>query len=101
RKDDLRADYSPVGHATNLAARMEGLATPGGILVSENTYRLAEGFVDFRPVGPVAVKGVREPVHTYAVVGVGSLHTRFERAARRGLSPFIGRQREQRHLESA
>jgi class 3 adenylate cyclase/predicted ATPase len=101
RKDDLRADYSPVGHATNLAARMEELASPGGILVSENTYRLAEGFVDFRPVGPVAVKGVRDRVEAYAVVGVGSLRTRFERSARRGLSPFTGRDAEQRQLQGA
>ena len=101
RKSDLRAEYSPVGHATNLAARMEQLATPGGILVSENTYRLAEGFVEFRAIGPVSVKGVREPVQTYAVVGVGPLRTRLERAARRGLTPFTGRQIEQRHLHNA
>jgi class 3 adenylate cyclase/predicted ATPase len=101
RKGDLRADYSPIGHTTNLAARMEALATPGGILASENTYRLAEGFVDFRPLGPVSVKGVRDEVQTYAVVGVGALRTRFERAARRGLSPFIGRHAERRHLQSA
>jgi predicted ATPase/class 3 adenylate cyclase len=101
RKDDLRADYTPIGHATNLAARMEALATPGGILVSESTYRLAEGYVEFRPVGPVSVKGVRDPVQTYAVVGVGALRTRFQRAARRGLSPFIGRLAERRHLQGA
>jgi class 3 adenylate cyclase/predicted ATPase len=101
QKDDLRADYSPIGHATNLAARMEGLATPGGILVSESTYRLAEGFVEFRPVGPVSVKGVRDQVWTYTVVGVGTLRTRLERAARRGLSPFTGRDAEHRQLQSA
>ncbi len=101
RKDDLRADYSPIGHATNLAARMEGLATPGAILVSESTYRLAEGFVEFRAVGPVSVKGVRDQVQTYAVVGVGTLRTRLERAARRGLSPFTGREAERRQLQSA
>jgi class 3 adenylate cyclase/predicted ATPase len=101
RKDDLRADYSPIGHATNLAARMEGLATPGGILVSESTYQLAEGFVEFRPIGPVSVKGVRDQVRTYAVVGVGTLRTRLERAARRGLSPFTGRDAEHRQLQSA
>lgn len=37
RKDDLHTDYVPVGHATNLASRMEGLATPGSIVVSSHT----------------------------------------------------------------
>jgi class 3 adenylate cyclase/predicted ATPase len=101
QKGDLRADYSPIGHVTNLAARMEGLATPGGILVSEDTYRLAEGFIEFRPVAPVSVKGVRDQVKTYAVVGVGALRTRLERAARRGLTPFTGRHPEWRLLRSA
>ena len=35
RKDDLHTDYVPVGHSTNLAARMEQLATPGSILVTD------------------------------------------------------------------
>jgi class 3 adenylate cyclase len=40
RKDDLHADYVPVGHSTNLAARMEQLATPGTVVVSAYTHRL-------------------------------------------------------------
>ncbi len=40
RKDDLHTDYVPVGHSTNLAARMEQLATPGSILVTEQTHKL-------------------------------------------------------------
>jgi class 3 adenylate cyclase/predicted ATPase len=101
RKDDLRADYTPIGHATNLAARLEALAAPGGVLASESTFRLAEGFVEFRPAGAVLVKGVRDPVHTYEVVGVGPLRTRLERSARRGLSPFIGRGAELGQLQGA
>src|SRR6266568_5981675 len=41
RKDDLHTDYTPIGHATSLAARMESLATPGSILVSEHTLQSA------------------------------------------------------------
>jgi class 3 adenylate cyclase len=43
RKDDLHTDYVPVGHSTNLAARMEQLAAPGSILVTEYTHKLTEG----------------------------------------------------------
>ncbi len=39
--DDLRMDYTAVGDTTNLAARMESMAAPGTVLVSENTYKLA------------------------------------------------------------
>jgi class 3 adenylate cyclase/tetratricopeptide (TPR) repeat protein len=105
RKDDLRAEYTPIGHATNLASRLEALAPPGGVLASESTFRLADGFVEFLPAGAVPVKGMREPVPTYLVVGVGPLRTRFQRATRRGLSPFTGRDAElsqmQRALEQA
>jgi len=44
RKDDLHTDYVPVGHSTSLAARMESLAAPGSVLVSEHTHKLTEGF---------------------------------------------------------
>ncbi len=43
RKDDLHTDYVPVGHSTNLAARMEQMATPGSILITEYTQKLIEG----------------------------------------------------------
>ena len=51
RTDDLHTDYVPIGHATSLAARMESLATPGSIVVSEPTYRLTEGYFDFQCLG--------------------------------------------------
>ena len=43
RKDDLHTDYVPVGHSTNLAARMEQMATPGSILVTAYTHKLTDG----------------------------------------------------------
>ena len=54
---DLRMDYSAVGQTTHLAARMEQLARPGTILISADTLKLAEGYVQVRPLGPVPVKG--------------------------------------------
>src|SRR5262245_57887371 len=41
-KDNLHAEYLPIGHSTSLAARMESLATPGSVILSEHTYKLTE-----------------------------------------------------------
>src|SRR3989441_8267469 len=92
RKDDLHTDYTPIGHSTGLASCMEGLATPGSIVVSEHTYKLTEGYFAFKPLGAVRVKGVSEPVNMYEVLGVGPLRTRVQVSARRGGTPFVGRQ---------
>jgi class 3 adenylate cyclase/tetratricopeptide (TPR) repeat protein len=101
RKDDLHTDYTPIGHSTGLASRMEGLATPGSIVVSEHTYKLTEGYFAFKPLGAVRVKGVSEPVTMYEVVGVGPFRTRLQVAARRGLARFVGRHSEMAHLKHA
>ena len=100
-KDDLHIDYVPVGHSTGLAARMENLATPGSILVSEHTYKRSEGYFDFHALGTARIKGVSEPVPIYEVAGVSPLQTRFQVAARRGLVPFVGRQPELAQIQRA
>src|SRR6266436_6426859 len=51
RKDDLHTDYVPVGHSTNLAARMEQMATPGSILITDHTRKLVEGYFDLKALG--------------------------------------------------
>src|SRR5713101_6360341 len=101
RKDDLHTDYTPIGHSTSLAARMENLATPGSILVSEYTYKLTEGYFEFKSLDAARVKGVSEPVRIYEVAGVGPLRTRLQVAARRGLVRFVGRQGELDQLKKA
>ena len=101
RKDDLHTDYVPVGHSTNLAARMEQLANPGTIVVSEYTHRLTDGYFAFKDLGPTQIKGVEEPLNIYEVLGVGSLRTRLQVSARRGLTRFVGRQNEMAELNKA
>ena len=101
RKDDLRADYVPVGHSTNLAARMEQLAAPGSIVVSAYTHRLTDGYFAFKELGPTQIQGMEELLSIYEVVGVGPLRTRIEVAARRGLTRFVGRSREMEQLRQA
>jgi predicted ATPase/class 3 adenylate cyclase len=101
QKDDLNTDYVPVGYSTGLAARMESLATPGSIVVSEHTFRLTEGFFEFKALGATQVKGATEPVRIFEVVGVGPLRNRLQMAARRGLLKFVGRQREIKQMIGA
>jgi class 3 adenylate cyclase/predicted ATPase len=94
RKDEQHSDYIPIGHSINLASRMESLATPGTIRVTEETHRLAEGYFSFRDLGTVTVKGVRDPVRTYEVLGLGSTRTRLERSERLGFIGLVGRSGE-------
>ena len=97
----LHADYVPVGHSTNLAARMEQLATPGSILVTAYTHKLTDGYFEFKGLGQTQIKGVEEPLQIYEVLGAGPLRTRLQVAARRGLTRFVGRQREMEQLQRA
>jgi class 3 adenylate cyclase len=101
RKDDLHTDYVPVGHSTNLAARMEQLATPGAILITEYTHRLIEGYFACKALGKTQIKGVEEPLNLYEVLGAGPLRTKLQVAARRGLTRFVGRQKELEQLQHA
>jgi class 3 adenylate cyclase/predicted ATPase len=101
RTDDLHTDYVPVGHSTNLAARMEQLATPGSILITEYTRRLTEGYFDLKPLGAADIKGLEAPLHVYEVRGAGPLRTKLQVAARRGLTRFVGRYTEMEQLHRA
>jgi class 3 adenylate cyclase len=101
RKDDLHTDYVPIGHSTNLAARMEQLATPGSILVTAYTYRLTDGYFAFKDLGHTQIKGVEELLQVYEVLGAGPLRTKLHVAARRGLTRFVGRHTEMEQLQRA
>jgi class 3 adenylate cyclase/tetratricopeptide (TPR) repeat protein len=88
------AEYTPIGHSTGLAARMQALAPIGSIAATQQTQKLCEGYFTFKPLGPTTVKGVSEPVSVFEVTGLGPLRTRLQVAARRGLTRFVGRQAE-------
>jgi len=94
-------DYSAVGQTTHLAARMEQLAPPDAIWITADTFRLAENFVQVQPLGPVPVQGLDTPVEVFNVIGAGQVRTRFQAAALRGLSRFVGRDAEMEQLRAA
>ena len=96
-----QVEYTPIGHTTNLASRMQTAAPVGSIAVSEGTRRLCEGYFILKPLGATRVKGVSEPVNVYEVTGLGPLRTRLQRSAGRGLTKFVGREREMETLKHA
>jgi class 3 adenylate cyclase/tetratricopeptide (TPR) repeat protein len=99
--NDLHMDYSAVGETTVLAARMEQTATPGSIRLTPRTLGLVEGLVRVNALGPVPVKGLPDPVDVFELVGVTALRRRFQAAAVRGLTRFVGRQHELDALHQA
>src|SRR5499426_1684576 len=99
--NDLHMDYSAVGQTTHLAARMEQMAKPGSALVTGDTLRLAEGHVEVKPLGAVPVKGLETPTPVYELTGSVPTRSRFQASTARGLTRFVGRDRELQQLAQA
>ena len=91
---DTQSEYTPIGHTINLASRLQSLANAGSVVISDETRKLVEGYFALRPMGAARVKGISDPINVYEVTGLGPLRTRLERSAGRGLSKFVGRNRE-------
>ncbi len=91
---DLRMEYSALGQTTHLAARMEQMAKPGSVLITADTLGLAEGYVQAKPLGPVPVRGLADPVEVFELLGATASRTRLQVAAVRGLTRLVGRQDE-------
>src|SRR5262249_60586437 len=86
------------GQPSDLARRMERLATPAAIAVPRASLALGEGVVELTSQGPVPLKGLPEPLEVFEVTGVGVARTRLHAAARRGLTRFVGRDNELEQL---
>ncbi len=92
-RNDMSVDYRAIGSTTHLAARMEQLAARGTIRLTENVMRLGRGMLRARPLGPMVIRGLSQPVKAFELTGVAT-STRFQATIERGLSPLIGRDRE-------
>ena len=92
--DALRVEFKAVGDTVNLASRMEALAKPGTTYVTESTFSLTEGLFRFEALGEKHLKGKEEPVKVYQVIAPSTRRTRFDVSAERGLTPFVGRERD-------
>ena len=98
---ERHTEYTPIGHTTSLASRMQALAPTGSIAVTEQTRKLCEGYFVLKPLGPTKVKGVSEPVNVYEVIGLGPLRTRLQARRGAGFTKFVGREREMEALKHA
>jgi len=99
--NDLRVELKVAGDTVNLASRMEGLAEPGSTYLTEDTFKLTEGLFRFEGLGEKAIKGKEKPIRIYRVIAPSTSRTRFDVSAERGLTPFVGRERERELLLDA
>jgi class 3 adenylate cyclase/predicted ATPase len=83
-----------VGEVPNLAARLQALAGPGGVVIGTATRRLLGGLFDLEDLGPKSLKGFAEPLIAWLVVGEGEAEARFEARHIAGLTPLVGRGEE-------
>jgi class 3 adenylate cyclase len=87
--------YTAIGEQVGMAQRMESVAPPGGVMLSDSTARLVEGAVALGEAEMVRIKGAKEPVGARRLLGMGDGH----RAARRAESNLVGRRWEMSAVE--
>jgi class 3 adenylate cyclase/tetratricopeptide (TPR) repeat protein len=98
---DLRWDYTAEGPTVGLAARLERAARPGQILLSDETAQRTRPYFETRELGVRRFAGVSRAVRVFELVAEGPHQARFEVQRVRGLTPFVGRERELARLERA
>jgi class 3 adenylate cyclase/energy-coupling factor transporter ATP-binding protein EcfA2 len=89
-----RQEQLALGEVPNIAARLQGLAAPNTITISEVTYRLTQGYFDCETLGARTLRGVAEPIHVYRVLQESGARGRLDVAVTRGLTPLVGRESE-------
>ena len=83
-----------VGETPNLAARLQALANPGTVLVSESTRRLLAETFELTALGPQSLKGFAAPVPVWSIVREAENASRFDALRTEGMTPFVGRKQE-------
>ncbi|MET0154241.1 MAG: adenylate/guanylate cyclase domain-containing protein, partial [Candidatus Binatia bacterium] len=99
--DDLRMDYTAQGRTVGLAARMQQIAAPDRVYLTESVARLVDGYFRLLELGEFAIKGVRGPVRVFELAGIGAMRTRLDVSRSRGFSRFVGREQESRLLDES
>ena len=98
---DLRYEYTALGDAMNVAARMQAAAEPGTVLITASTHRFVADAFDVEDLGEIVVKGKTEPVHAYRVLAPKAVPDRKRGLERSGIaSPMVGRDRQLETLRS-
>lgn len=96
--NDFSFEYDAVGASVHLAARMEQMAAPGAIYCTHEVAQQTEGLIRFKSLGPLSIKGFREPREVIEILGLTNARTRWDVSSARGLTPFINRAEEMASL---
>jgi predicted ATPase/class 3 adenylate cyclase len=83
-----------VGDTPNLAARLQAVAEPERVVISQSTRRLTGGLFDYRDLGRVALKGLSDPMQAWQVLAASAVESRFEAQHGAALTPLVGREEE-------
>jgi class 3 adenylate cyclase len=100
-QEGVDAQVTVLGDTVNFASRLQALAQPDSIILSEATHRLVQGMVEASFAGEHTIKGKSEPQKVYRFDGIRQGATRFEGAVSRGLTTFVGREHELEVLDRA
>jgi predicted ATPase/class 3 adenylate cyclase len=89
-----RQEQLALGDTPNIAARLQGLAAPDTLVISAATHRLVQGYFECQDLGLYPLKGIDQPMALYQVLQESAAQSRLDVAARRGLTPLVGREEE-------
>jgi class 3 adenylate cyclase/predicted ATPase len=89
-----RQEQLALGEVPNVASRIEGLAAPNSVAISEATFRLVQGYFDCQELGEQTLRGVSQPLPVYRVLQESGAQSRLDVASTRGLTPLVGRESE-------
>jgi predicted ATPase len=89
-----RQEQLALGAVPNVASRIQGLAEPNTLSVSETTYRLVQGYFECQALGAQTLRGVAEPLNVYRVLTASGAQNRLDIVSTRGLTPLVGREQE-------
>jgi class 3 adenylate cyclase/predicted ATPase len=89
-----RLERLALGEAPNVAARLQDLAAPNTVVISNDTYQLVQGYFLHQALGERSFKGIRDPLQIYRILDERRIQSRFDVAMTRGLTPLVGRMQE-------
>ena len=92
--EGVTQENAAIGETPNLAARLQAVAAPGEVVISDSTRRLVGRMFDCRALGAIEVKGLAQPVDAWQVRGETAGVSRFDARRSGALSPLVGRQEE-------
>jgi class 3 adenylate cyclase len=99
--DRHRDELDIVGETPHLASRLQEVAPPDSVVISDETRRLVEGYFETEPLGEHTLKGLSRPIAVYRVLRPTGAIGRLEAASSRRLTPLVGRDQEMLRLQEA